>query len=102
MSVIRALSATDSNEQREDEKLKLEKNFKKSDKKLGDLIERHESDLVEVSNFVCNLITFWNLFAYFQNGYDSKFVFKITLNVRLRWWIFSMWSQILWRRLVSI
>ena len=68
MSVIRALSATDSNEQREDEKLKLEKNFKKSDKKLGDLIERHESDLVEVSNFVCNLITFWKFWHIYKTN----------------------------------
>lgn len=48
MSVIRTLSASESNEQRDREKAKLEKEFKRSDQKLDELISLHDQDLTQV------------------------------------------------------
>ncbi|KAL7287624.1 hypothetical protein TKK_0018269 [Trichogramma kaykai] len=48
ISVIRALSASETNEQREVEKAKLEKDFKRCDQKLDKLVSDHEGDLTEV------------------------------------------------------
>jgi hypothetical protein len=48
MSVIRTLSASESNEQRDREKAKLEKEFKRSDQKLDELISLHDQDLTHV------------------------------------------------------
>ncbi|XP_017776973.1 PREDICTED: exocyst complex component 4 [Nicrophorus vespilloides] len=48
MSVIRTLSASETNEQREREKAKLELEYELSDKKLGELVSKHESDLTQV------------------------------------------------------
>jgi exocyst complex component 4 len=48
MSVIRTLSASESNEQRDREKAKLEKEYKKSDKRLDELVSVHDEDLTEV------------------------------------------------------
>lgn len=48
MSVIRALSASETNEQREVEKAKLEKEYKRSDQKLDELVSLHEHDLTQV------------------------------------------------------
>ena len=48
ISVIRALSASETNEQREVEKAKLEKDYKKCDQKLDELVSLHEDDLMEV------------------------------------------------------
>lgn len=48
MSVIRTLSASESNEQREREKAKLEKEFKRSDQRLDELISLHHNDLTQV------------------------------------------------------
>jgi exocyst complex component 4 len=48
MSVIRTLSASESNEQRDREKAKLEKEFKRSDQKLDELISLHDRDLTQV------------------------------------------------------
>jgi len=48
MSVIRTLSASESNEQRDREKAKLEKEYKKSDKRLDELVSVHDEDLSQV------------------------------------------------------
>ncbi|XP_059476741.1 exocyst complex component 4 [Neocloeon triangulifer] len=48
MSVIRTLSASESNEQRDREKAKLEKEYKKSDKRLDELVSVHDEDLNQV------------------------------------------------------
>jgi exocyst complex component 4 len=48
MSVIRTLSASESNEQRDREKAKLEKEYKRSDKKLEELVSAHDQDLTQV------------------------------------------------------
>lgn len=48
ISVIRALSASETNEQREIEKAKLEKEYKKSDQRLDELVSLHDQDLTNV------------------------------------------------------
>lgn len=48
MSVIRALSSSKSDEQREKEKQKLERDYEKSNKKLDELVSRHYSELTRV------------------------------------------------------
>lgn len=50
MSVIKTLDASENNEEREREKLKIEKEFKKSDKKLQELVGKHDSELTKVSH----------------------------------------------------
>lgn len=54
MSVIKTLDASENNEEREREKLKIEKEFKKSDKKLQELVGKHDSELTKVSH--CKLL----------------------------------------------
>lgn len=56
ISVIRALSASETNEQREIEKAKLEKEYKRSDQRLDELVSLHDQDLTEVMQV--NLHTF--------------------------------------------
>ena len=57
MTVIRTLSTSDSNEQRDQERSKLEKDFKKSNQQLQELVYTHHDDLTRVMNvsipFVC-------------------------------------------------
>ncbi|XP_041976536.1 exocyst complex component 4 [Aricia agestis] len=48
MSVIRTLSASETNEQREKERAKLEKEYKKSDARLDELVAAHASEITEV------------------------------------------------------
>ncbi|XP_068630431.1 exocyst complex component 4 [Battus philenor] len=48
MSVIRTLSASETNEQREKERAKLEKEYKKSDARLDDLVAAHAQEITEV------------------------------------------------------
>lgn len=48
MSVIRTLSASETNEQRDREKAKLEADFKVCDQKLDRLVSHHENDLTQV------------------------------------------------------
>ncbi|CAH1993571.1 unnamed protein product [Acanthoscelides obtectus] len=48
MSVIRTLSASETNEQRDREKAKLETDYKICDQKLDELVLNHEQDLTEV------------------------------------------------------
>lgn len=57
ISVIRALSASETNEQREIEKAKLEKEYKRSDQRLDELVSLHDQDLTEVMQVnICILI----------------------------------------------
>lgn len=55
MSVIRTLSASETNEQREREKAKLEAEYKICDAKLDKLVSRHEGDLTEVMRLFSTL-----------------------------------------------
>ncbi|EEZ97195.1 Exocyst complex component 4-like Protein [Tribolium castaneum] len=48
MSVIRTLSSSETNEQRDKEKSKLETEYKNCDRKLDELVSKHESDLAKV------------------------------------------------------
>ncbi|CAG9126940.1 unnamed protein product [Plutella xylostella] len=48
MSVIRTLSASETNEQREKERAKLEKEYKKSDAKLDELVAQNAAEIMEV------------------------------------------------------
>ncbi|KAK7083034.1 Exocyst complex component 4 [Halocaridina rubra] len=48
MSVIRTLSASESNEQRDREKARLEREYRKSDQRLDQLITRHDQSLKDV------------------------------------------------------
>lgn len=48
MSVIRTLSASETNEQRDREKAKLENDYKVCDQKLDELVSKHENDLTKV------------------------------------------------------
>jgi len=48
MSVIRTLSASETNEQRDREKAKLEADYKVCDQKLDQLVSNHENDLTRV------------------------------------------------------
>lgn len=52
MSVIRTLSASETNEQRDREKAKLEADYKVCDRKLDELVSRHEKDLTQVILFL--------------------------------------------------
>ncbi|KAG5315303.1 EXOC4 protein, partial [Pseudoatta argentina] len=55
ISVIRALSASETNEQREIEKAKLEKEYKRSDQRLEELVSSHDQDLMEVMQIFSEL-----------------------------------------------
>jgi len=55
ISVIRALSASETNEQREIEKAKLEKEYKRSDQRLEELVSSHDQDLIEVMQVYMNM-----------------------------------------------
>lgn len=48
MSVIRTLSSSETNEQRDKEKAKLEAEFKHSDCRLDELVSKHELNLTQV------------------------------------------------------
>ncbi|CAK1552478.1 unnamed protein product [Leptosia nina] len=48
MSVIRTLSGSETNEQREKERAKLEKEYKKSDARLDELVSEHANEITEV------------------------------------------------------
>lgn len=55
MSVIRSLSASETTEQRDREKAKLEKEYKHSDKRLDDLVLEHEQNLTQVMQLFAKL-----------------------------------------------
>lgn len=48
MTVIRTLSTSDSNEQRDQERMKLERDYKKSNQHLEQLVSIHHNDLTRV------------------------------------------------------
>ncbi|KAF5272310.1 hypothetical protein FQR65_LT04968 [Abscondita terminalis] len=48
MAVIRTLSASETNEQRDREKARLEAEYKQSDKKIDELVLKHEKNLTQV------------------------------------------------------
>uniref|UniRef100_A0A0A9WJT2 Exocyst complex component Sec8 n=2 Tax=Lygus hesperus TaxID=30085 RepID=A0A0A9WJT2_LYGHE len=48
MTVIRTLSTSESNEQREFEKAKLEREYKRSDQQLNELVSKHKQELTQV------------------------------------------------------
>lgn len=50
MTVIRTLSTSDSNEQRDQERMKLERDYKKSNQHLEQLVSVHHDDLTHVMN----------------------------------------------------
>jgi exocyst complex component 4 len=50
MSVIKTLDASENNDEREHEKAKIEREFKKSDKRLQELVNSHDSELTHVTN----------------------------------------------------
>ncbi|XP_019875133.2 exocyst complex component 4 [Aethina tumida] len=55
MSVIRTLSSTETNEQRDREKAKLEAEYKSCDLKLDSLVSKHEGDLSKVLQLFGNI-----------------------------------------------
>ncbi|XP_045446292.1 exocyst complex component 4 [Melitaea cinxia] len=62
MSVIRTLSASETNEQREKERAKLEKEYKKSDAKLDELVAAHAQEITDVMqkfSAVCAALGAW-------------------------------------------
>lgn len=48
MTVIKSLDSSETNEERQKEKQKIEKEFKKTDLKLNDLVAKHDGDLAKV------------------------------------------------------
>lgn len=48
MNVIKTLDASETNEERQREKLKIEKEFKKTDVRLNELVSKHDGDLTQV------------------------------------------------------
>ncbi|XP_050068391.1 exocyst complex component 4 isoform X2 [Anopheles maculipalpis] len=48
VSVIKTLDASETNEQREQEKLKIEREFRKTDQRLNELVSRSDGDLTRV------------------------------------------------------
>lgn len=48
MSVIRTLSASETNEQRDREKAKIETEYRKSDRRLNELVSEHDQNLTKV------------------------------------------------------
>lgn len=63
MTVIRTLSTSESNEQRDKEKAKLEKDYQKCDKELDELISQHDKDLAQVMQVSQLTYTFEQLFV---------------------------------------
>ncbi|KAL4704984.1 hypothetical protein ACJJTC_005470 [Scirpophaga incertulas] len=57
MSVIRTLSASETNEQREKERAKLEKEYKKSDARLDELVAAHSQEIMDVMQKFSNVTT---------------------------------------------
>lgn len=66
ISVIRALSASETNEQREIEKAKLEKEYKRSDQRLDELVSLHDQDLTEVMQVNLHICIFIKKHKYVQ------------------------------------
>lgn len=66
MSLIRTLSTySDTDEQRDKEKGKLEKDYKKSNKKLEELVSLHDNDLTQVMQLFVKVSTQVKLIFFF-------------------------------------
>lgn len=48
VTVIKTLDASETNEERQKEKLKIEREYKKTDQKLNELVSKHDGDLTKV------------------------------------------------------
>lgn len=57
MQVIKTLDASETNEERQREKLKIEKEFKKTDVRLNDLVAKHDGDLTQVMQLFSQVST---------------------------------------------
>lgn len=60
VAVIKTLDSCETNEERQQEKLKIEKEFTKTDRRLNDLVAKHDGELTQVMQLfgqVSNLIT---------------------------------------------
>lgn len=57
MNVIKSLGLSETNEERQKEKLKIEKEFKKSDQRLNDLVSKHDQQLSQVIPLFTNVST---------------------------------------------
>lgn len=57
VTVIKALDASETNEERQREKAKIEKEFKKTDNKLNDLVARHDGNLTQVMQLFSQVST---------------------------------------------
>lgn len=75
MSVIRTLSASETNEQREKERAKLEKEYKKSDARLDELVAEHATEIMEVMQVITILVPVasW-LWIYLMISDQIKFI----------------------------
>lgn len=58
MTVIRTLSKSDSNEQRDQIRLKLEKDYKESNQVLEELVSIHHDELTRVMNVIAHFVEF--------------------------------------------
>ena len=74
--MIRALSASETNEQREVEKAKLEKEYKRSDQRLDELVSLHEQDLTEVMK-----VSFYLVLNFIHNCTKNLIVFFYFIGV---------------------
>lgn len=57
MTVIKTLDASETNEERQREKLKIEKEFKKTDNKLNELVAKHDGSLTQVMHLFSQVST---------------------------------------------
>lgn len=66
MSVIRTLSSSESNEEREKEKAKLEREYKRTDQQLNELVSHHNKDLTQVMQVTEIYIDCLPIIKYYQ------------------------------------
>lgn len=57
VTVIKTLDASETNEERQKEKLKIEREFKKTDQKLNDLVAKHDGDLTKTMHLFGQIST---------------------------------------------
>lgn len=51
MNVIKTLEFSETAEERQNEKLKIEKEFKKADNRLNELVSKHDKELTKVCTY---------------------------------------------------
>lgn len=64
MSLIRTLSTSETNEQREREKNKLEKDYERSNRKLEELVSQHNKDLTQVMQLFVKVSSYVSLVSF--------------------------------------